>query len=142
MLRNKQQNKTLHGLLNELRIDEETKEQLVYDFTSKRETSSSKMLVNECQALINHLIMMKNQTSKSVKTQLDNSPENKMRRKVLSVFHEMNWKNGSGLDWNRINNWMDKFSYLHKPLNNYTKEELPKLITQVEQILKSQYAKG
>lgn len=145
MLRNKQQNTHLHALLNELSIDKETKEDLVYQYTNKRERSSSKMLVAECQALINYLRHLKQNTVDVVKKArpvLENTPENKMRRKVLSLFHELNWKANQTLDWNRINAWMDKFSYLHKPLNAYKPNELPKLITQVEQLLKTHYAKG
>ena len=145
MLRNKQQNKQLHALIGELKIDAETKEELVHQFTNKRETQSSKMLVNECQALINHLKVMRGSKPKSASTgsATETTPENKMRRKILSICREMggDWHNGLQYNWIKINAWLDKYGYLHKPLNDYKEKELPKLITQFEALLANKYAK-
>ncbi|MCH5690020.1 hypothetical protein LWM68_40845 [Niabella sp. W65] len=40
-------------------------------------------------------------------------------------------------DGKRVDEWMIKFSYLHKKLNKYTFEELPKLVSQFEAFYKS-----
>lgn len=146
MFRNKQQNKALHALITDLGIDQETKEELVYQFTKGRESSSSKMLVFECQALINHLNVLKNEahaTNRRVTNQTvssaDKAKSQKMRRKILSTCHEMNWRKNGALDWPRINAFLLKSGYLQKPLNDYTAQELPKLVTQFDQVLKSYY---
>lgn len=65
---------------------------------------------------------------------------NAMRRKLISMAREMGWtkivpdpfKKGMDLkpDMDRINNWCSQYGYLHKKLNDYTFEELPKLISQ------------
>lgn len=141
MYRNKQQNTILHKLLGDLNIDKETKSDLVMQFTQERETSSSKMLVSECQALINHLNIIKNGPVQKNHASEQNTVQNKMRRKILSICHEMNWKLGQQLDWERINFWLQKYGYLHKDLNKYTEAELPKLVTQFENLLQSYYAK-
>lgn len=141
MIRNNHQNTVLHKLIADLNIDKETKADLVLQFTQERETSSAKMLVSECQELINHLNIIKNGPTDKKQAPAQNSVQNKMRRKILSICHEMNWKIGSQLDWNRINFWLEKYGYLHKELNRYTEAELPKLVTQFENLLQSYYAK-
>jgi len=149
MLRNKQQNKALHLLVGELNISSEMKEELVYQFTNGRETSSSKMLVNECQSLINHLNHIKNGTSATNRkvsnhsvsrmSREDKDKCQKMRRKILSIFHEMGWKKQGQLDWTRINEWLLTRGYLKKALNDYKLAELPKLVSQVEKLLLHHY---
>lgn len=152
MLRTNDQNKRLHTLLAKLGIDRSTDdgrenfEDMVYKATNGRTTHSSKMLITECQAVINNLKVMQGQRVQEVKTpapEFENSAENKMRRKILSICREMGpqWYR-SGYNWEHINKWLFKYGYLHKGLNEYTKEELPKLITQFENLLKSHYAKG
>jgi hypothetical protein len=136
MFRNKQQNSQLHKLISRLGIDAEGKEELVFKFTNGRENSSAKMLVHECQNLINYL----NAQVKTAPTQKQNTPENQMRRKVLSVCHEMGWKKGDKVDFGRLDAFMLKSSILKKPLNDYKVDELPQLVTQFEQLLKSFYA--
>ncbi|HXU27478.1 MAG TPA: hypothetical protein VN698_09625 [Bacteroidia bacterium] len=139
MFRNREQNKKLHALIGELKIDAETKEDLVHSYTGGRTTSSSKMLVHECANLISHLESMS-----SKKTQMPNQTEacQKMRKKIFSICYEMQWTLAGKLDWSRINFWLNKYGYLHKKLDDYTEAELPKLVTQFENLLKSYYAKG
>ncbi len=59
------------------------------------------------------------------------------RRKILSLCHELGWTyptHGGRVTVNfvALDGWMNKYSYLHKPLNYYTPAELPKLVTQFE----------
>lgn len=133
MLRTPDQNRQLHTLLGKLSIDAEVKQELVYEFTAGRETSSSKMEVKECQALINHL----NHIVKHGGDKTD-----KQRKKILSICYEMNWTvEGGRIDWPRLNAFLLKSGYLKKELNTYTAKELPKLVSQFENLLKSYYAK-
>jgi len=134
-MRNQVQNKQLHLLVKELNITPDNKEELVYSFSNGRETSSANLTHAECQGLINHLRAMKS-------GQRQEDKADKMRKKVLSICHEMNWKLPNGkLDWNRINAFLYKYGYLKKTLNDYTEKELPMLITQFENLLKQYYAK-
>lgn len=147
MLRNKQQNKRLHGLLNELKLEADEladfKKQKALHYSNGRTDSTSKLLVHECQALINELGVVRPTVRKErEKAAQELDPSNKMRRKILSICREMGneWFNGS-YNWPKINAWLEKFGYLHKGLNDYTEAELPKLVTQFESLLKSHYAK-
>ena len=137
MLRTLEQNKRLHKLLGMLKISGEAKEDLIYSFTNKRETSSSKMEVRECQNLNNHLQHLVNELGFA-----EDDRANVMRKKILSVCHEMNWKLENGtLDWERLNAWLMKYGYLHKELNEYSYKELPKLVTQFENMIPNFYKK-
>lgn len=71
-----------------------------------------------------------------------------MVRKILAMAHEMRWElneqrhnKSNKIDMERVNNWMNKYSYLHKPLDRYRADELPALVTQFskyhESIIKS-----
>lgn len=141
MYRNQSQNKRLHQLIGELNIDNEQKEELVYQYTNGREKSSAKMLMNECQSLINYLDLIKKGNTPKQQESKEITPAQRMRRKILSICHEMGWKQNGAIDWDRLNGWLSKSGYLKKDLNDYTEAELPKLVTQFEQLLKSHYAK-
>ena len=76
---------------------------------------------------------------------------NKMRRYILSMCYKMGWTitktslDGKGTyddpDYERLNNWCVKYSYLHKPLNDYAYSELSRLVTQFQSLLYSQKKK-
>lgn len=128
MLRNSNQNKQLYALLNLAGIDSETKEQMVYTYTRGRTTSSSKMSVTECQNMINDL---KHKTSYSERA-------DRMRKKIISLFRKMGYTMPDGkVDMIAVETWTNKYGYLHKPLNNYTYAELPKLVSQAEAVYQS-----
>lgn len=142
MKRTSSQNAQLHALVAKLGIDPELKSELVTRFTNGREQSSAQMEVMECQRLINHLNSLgkSQQQLKGVDKGYD--PANRMRRKVLSICHEIGWELPNGeIDWLRLNEYLNKYGYLHKPLNDYAYAELPTLVTQFENLLKSKYAK-
>lgn len=143
MLRNNTQNKRLHALITKLGIDGDAKEELVYNFTGTRETSTSKMEVSECQNLINHLeAATKGLTPAIPKGNGNPNKADKMRKKILSICHEMNWTNEQGkVYWPTLNEWLLKYGYLHKTLNEYKEAELPTLIAQFENLLKQFYKK-
>ncbi|RTL47238.1 MAG: hypothetical protein EKK39_14815 [Sphingobacteriales bacterium] len=120
-----QQRACIYAMMNKLHIKGETKEIITLGFTQQRTTHISEMTKTEAAALIQHL--------------KDIDPEeqraNKMRRKIISMAHEMHWHNKYGkADIQRIDNWCKAYGYKHKSLNNYTYKELPALVTQFEQV--------
>ena len=85
------------------------------------------MSITECQALIDHLA--------KVATDTNADRANVMRRKAFAIAHELGWEDAQGkVDRARFDAWMLKYSYLHKGINQYTHNELPKLLTQLEQL--------
>lgn len=139
MLRTLEQNKRLWSLCNSLKLDAETLQELVFGYSAGRTKSSKAMTMVECQALINHLdVIKKDKYSAPVN---NNDASQRMRRKIMSICHEMNWTADGKLDWKRINGFMLNSSYLKKAINAYSEQELPKLVSQFEQLLKSYYAK-
>lgn len=141
MYRNNKQNAALHSLIGELNIDTEQKEELVYQYTNGRTTSSSKMLIDECQSLINHLNAIKKGMTPRPDKWKENI-ENVMRRKILAICHELQWTKGGKVDLPRLDDWLIKSGMYHKKLNDLTAKELPSQITQLEKVLQSSYAKG
>ena len=113
-----------------LGIDSDHKADLVQEASEGRTSSSAELSSEECQRLINHLQTMVNDQNR-------NTPENRMRRKVISIVHELRWKTPDGkIDYKRLDAWMLKYSYLHKKLNSYSAAELPALVTQFDNMLK------
>ncbi len=71
-------------------------------------------------------------------TEWQNSPENKMRRKIIGYFKSMHYLLPSGAaDLKRINKWCTQYSITKKELNANTKAELTKIISQVEIMYKN-----
>jgi len=58
MTRTPVQNKILHGLINAMKIDDDTKEALVMQFSSGRCSSSKDLTWYECKELIDYLTRM------------------------------------------------------------------------------------
>ncbi|MCE9538711.1 MAG: hypothetical protein K8R85_05790, partial [Bacteroidetes bacterium] len=104
---------------------------------------TSKMQVSECQNLINHLeAATRNITPAIPKGQGTGNKADKMRKKILSICHEMNWTNEKGkINWKMLNDYLLKYGYLHKALNDYKETELPTLVSQFEALLKHFYKK-
>jgi predicted ATP-grasp superfamily ATP-dependent carboligase len=133
--------KAIYTLLGQNHLRDE-KENIVSAFTGGRTNSVRKMYYAEAAALIGHLKSMDVTEERSTK----------MRNKILSMAHEMNWTKpvgskqlavgkGASIDMEHVNNWMLSKSYLKKKLDDYTYTELPKLVTQFEEVYKSHLKK-
>lgn len=114
----------IYSLLAKAGLRDE-KDNIVASFTNGRTDHVSEMLKEEAATLIGHL--------KSLNP--DEKRAQKMRGKILGMAHEMGWKFGG------LNNWCLQRSYLKKKLDAYDYNELPRLVTQFEQVYKS-YLKG
>lgn len=128
MMRTTAQSNRLHGLIGLLGIDSEQKQYLVEQYTEGRATSTKDMSTTECQALIDHLAKV------AIDTNADRA--NVMRRKAFAIAHELGWEDDQGkVDREHFDAWLLKYGYLHKGINEYSHNELPKLLTQMEQLL-------
>lgn len=117
----------VHTLLSTNGIkDKDDKADIIRSFTAGRTSSSREMTHVEATALINHL------------KSLDPAERSadRMRKKIISMAHQMQWNSNGKLDMARINNWCVKFGYLKKKLDAYKYAELPKLVSQFESVYK------
>jgi hypothetical protein len=135
------QNRRLHQLINSLGIAS-IKSELINDASNGRTNSSKELSNQEATYLIKHL-----ESKQPVVKQKKDDPADRMRKKILSVCHQLHWHKGTDengkakLDWKRINDWCIKYSPEHKTLNEHTIPELTKLVTQFESVLKHQLNK-
>jgi hypothetical protein len=131
--RTTQQNARLHKLLTDLRMDAEAKRDMVSQFTDGRTESSSQMYSAECQRLIDYLQQQANQAQSQQAQSSD-----LMRKKIIGFFRKKGHVSANGkTDMQAVHNWCVKHGYLHKPLNQYTYQELPTLVTQAERMYQS-----
>lgn len=125
---NQAQNKIFHKLLSQLgQNDPESKASIVLGATKGRTDSSRQMTWYEADACI-----------KFLRGQFDDRAD-KMRKKVIACLRSygMVTRTPEGhlrADMPRINEWVLKYGYAKKPLNNYSLKELPKLVSQAEQL--------
>lgn len=126
---NQAQVKAIYTLLGKLHLRDE-KESIVSAFSGGRTDSVRALGFNEAAALIAHL--------KSMDDPEENS-NTRMRNKIIGMAREMNWliKGTGKVDIDHLNNWCKSLGYLHKPLDDYTHSELPKLVTQFEEVYRS-----
>jgi hypothetical protein len=147
-------NKQLHALINQTSM-QQAKPYLVESFTNGRTSSTKDMTQYEAIELVRHLKAMlanKQQPNTSPKPMAqaikaaikpDAERANNMRKKIIALAHQMGWSayhpvSGRKVaDMAHINEWCTKYGYLHKPLNDYTLAELPKLVTQFDNLYKS-----
>lgn len=126
MQRTKAQNIELHKLINNCGIGKDIKKDLVLQFSNDRTDSSKFLSYQECDQLIKYL------------RQVD--PADKMRKKILSICHEMSWENKDGtINIYRLNGFLQKSGVIKKPLNKLSVKELPLVVTQFEQMLIKHY---
>lgn len=133
------QNRRLHKLLNDAGISGEDKRALVSGFTNTRTTSSREMLMVEAQQMIKHLEGALDVVA-TAPTPEHEEASDKMRRKIISLCHEMRWyiEGTSKVDMARLNGWCQARSFGKKVLNQYSYDELTKLLTQFK-IVYSKY---
>ena len=103
---------------------QQQKENLVLGFTSQRTEHISLMQESEALAMIKYLNELQ-------------TPD-----WMAEKAHRMGWQlapggNGAKVDMERLNAWCREKSYLGKELNAYTYSELPKLVSQFNEVYKS-----
>lgn len=126
----------------------EVKGEMILQFTGGRTERSSKLTESEGQEMCNLLNASKGDRAQTV-TEMQ---KDRMARNIIAMAHELGWiKRGQvmtkdGLrvvnDYSALNEWMLKYGYLHKPLNQYTFSELPELVTQFKSVYSHYLKKG
>ena len=142
----KQQITAIQTIINKDVNLKAAKEDIVMEVSKGRTVSVKELTFPEASELISAL--KKIQPAKKVD---NDDPCHKMRGKILSHAHELGWhkkdKHGvtirdpatqkAKIDFDRVNDWCVNFGYLHKRLDKYTYEELPKLVWQFQQAYKN-----
>lgn len=110
----------------------EHKEQIVDSYTKGRTTHISEMHISEAGQLLTYLNGLPKEAN----------PKSKLMSKLFAMCHEMGWIKSTTVvdgpeikikkDYSAVYNWVAKYGYLKKPLRDYTYNELPKLVTQLE----------
>jgi hypothetical protein len=126
-------NMQLHGLLNKAGLMPQ-KADLVTSFTKGRSESSKELTNDEAKEMITYLTSI---------TDASDAASQKMRRRIISMAHEMHWHlpGTQAINMQRLNEWCENFSYDKKKLNAYTYNELPKLVTQFKIVYKDYLSK-
>jgi hypothetical protein len=114
---------------------------LIYQFTETKKNSLSQLNETEYREFLNWIKTTFKLDSKRAgeepSEKWQNTPENKMRRKIIALFKQMDYilPSTGKADMNAINGWCQNYAKIKKPLNDYTKQELRIITTQVEIIL-------
>lgn len=114
----------------------DNKAAIISNATNSRTTHSSALNFEEAKALLLAL----NRGTKPAKTPA--KPTQKMVNKLFAMAHEMGWIKEETIvtptgmekkkDYSRLYEWVTKYGYLHKPLNQYSYIEMPNLVAQLE----------
>lgn len=102
---------------------------MVHGFSAGRCTSTKELTDAEATLMLRHL-----QAHDPQRPAIE-----KMKGKLFYYCHEMGWTkiNDAGkkvVDMQRLDNWCRQYSYLKKKLDWYRYAELPKLVSQFEQV--------
>ena len=141
MKHTKEKHSRLYGLLNKKQMMEQ-RHQLFQSYSKKGSDDSRELSEDEIDELI-RMLEFYTVGGRQVGYKNDFEKGDKMRKRVLSLCYEYGWtrhdvvKNRQAVDYPKLNAWMLKSSYLHKSLNKYKYDELPKLVTQFENVVKS-----
>ena len=126
-------NRHLHAELNRTGLLIQ-KANLILGVTHGRTESSKEMTNLEANELIRWLKTQPSIVAPDPRCE-------KMRRKLIALAWQMNWTTKADMifkaDMVRINAWCIKSGYLHKPLNDYLYNELPKLLSQFQAVYDS-----
>ncbi|MBC7399826.1 MAG: hypothetical protein H7289_07750 [Mucilaginibacter sp.] len=113
---------------------------LALDYSDRRTEHISQLYKDEAAQLVKWLLNQQ---------RIQPSPKEQMTRKVLSMAHELHWElrhaprpgKSNKIDMAKVDDWCIRFGQFHKPLNQHTETELPKLVTQFQHVHKD-FLKG
>lgn len=130
--------RAIHTLLPiEIKQDVAAKKDVIFQFTNDyNRTSTNDLTFHEAQALINKL----KGDDYSFYAKFDSNI--KQHLTLLSMCYNLNWVrfddhlNRNVANLTMLGSWLEKYGYLHKPLQDYTDLELPKLVAQFSRVVK------
>jgi len=131
----------LYGLFHDTGT-EKYRHDLVKDVTHGRTENSADLTNLEADELISHLEKLVQKPHGPTRSGVDYKGQ-QQRRRILSLCYTIGWTIWSDkgqkhlVDWDRLNGWLIKYGYLHKPLNDYSYTELQRLIVQFENMATS-----
>lgn len=133
----------LYFLLDQLGI-RHLKHDLVLDACDGRTDSARELSQDEMRHLVTHLEQKLQQARREASPGKEAIRRmDRMRKRILSMCYSIGWvtydinESRHKVDMERLGAWLLKYGYLHKPLNDYTYLELPGLVTQVENLMRS-----
>ena len=111
------------------------REDLIYQFTEGKKSGLRELNATEYKEFIDWL----NRSFISERSQEDWTvrPGQYQRRKIIALLCKIGFIKNGRADMARIYTWVYKYGYLHKSLNEYTQNELPRLVSQTEAFYKS-----
>ncbi len=119
----------VNTLLSKTGMKEE-KNDIIMHYTDKRTNHIGKMYLQEAKELIEFLLK-KQPPNTFEKDEVSNT----MRKKIISCLCQYGLVERDKPNMPKIYEWVRTHGYLKKELNKYTREELPKLVTQAESML-------
>lgn len=128
---NHAQNKIVHALLTSTGLMPQ-KENIISGISNGRTASCRQLSHDEALALI---AWLRQQQGKSAQRHF--AAANNMRRKIIAMCHKLKWYKDGKINMDALNKWCIEHSYLKKPLNHYTYYELPKLVSQFQNVYAS-----
>lgn len=125
-IRTIKQSLQLFAILEKYDLIEE-REHLAAQYSKGRTERTSLLTVEECSELIRDL------------NQIGGESCDKQRKRILSMAWELNWVvdvPGAGRKVNvpRVDEWCKKYGFKKKGFNSYTDIELPRLVSQFQQM--------
>lgn len=142
-----ERHRRLYGLLRDTGVSK-YRHELVSSYSMGRTDNSAELTDLEIGELIRYLSQLPKQSqdpNRSTKTGVNDRGQ-KMRRRILSICYTIGWTvwderlQKHRVDHPRLNAWLLKYGYLHKPLNRYTYAELGRLVSQFENLVPSSIA--
>lgn len=115
-----------------------SKEEAVYDFTQGRTRSLRQLTTWEVQELTRKMRLLSGEKPINTIRPTEPDPRKKMVNKVIFYGHEMGLisQEAGKKNYTRFHQFIEQKGYLKKRLKDYTFEELPKLVSQMENIYK------
>lgn len=131
--------KAFNTILGKLGLESE-KRNIIEEISGGRTRSTKELFYGELQSWLNSAGPATRGLQAAGLPKPDNS---RLMSKLFAMAHEMQWitttrvvdtggKIRNKKDYSHVHEWVKKYGYLKKPLNEYTYNELPKLVTQFE----------
>lgn len=130
-------NKRLYGLIGQLSIDQDTKEEMILSMSNGRTMHSSELTESEAKQLIEKLENSDPVKHEKTISRINGELEQKFRRNIFKLMYDIglinaSMENGEKLEY--INTWIKNKMKLDKDLNSLTFDELTTLIKQLQAV--------